>query len=691
MNNIYEELDEAKNEIETLKVELRGKTSSFNNMKSSHDAQFNIIQEAISKVEKLEQELHQKAHEFIYSKQLHEYHNSNLSLGEDWEQQRTNDQLKQFKPCTKECELEKSTLLDEISLLKSKLDSHVKISQDLQYQLQMCKQLLAHEESQRKSLEVEVLDLKLQFEFVNSQKDKDVEDLTHALKYSNEKLEQENNQLRKSLRDLQESQEVRASYSLSMLRSNLRGLEQTHKDCVSIFQTRQAGWSFKLEQMSENIENYRYALETKATTIEKLKNELECSDSFNIEMMLLNEEMYVMLLVLKEGIYEHNELQQSMNSERNNHKGMLEESTKCRNKIDLEEQHKEVYGGLEKPNIELVGRTCELSEMEFELQMWKSLVESLRNDLEENRVMRKALEKSLLAQVDFSESLKQEKDSLDHKLEVEENKIDYLQLHVFVLEQELKARETNASQQESFRREFDSDVIAKCNVERTNEFEKENHIKRKNMAPNELVQHVTSLEKEFTTSLIPFNSQLDEKRAEIIQVQEICDMITEAEALAIIEFEEKKLMMEELEDDINDMEDKLKLQEENLNKLKQLALDIEMKIDSKQLRIKELSDQMENKLRGSDDLLQKIKMENKSLLENGARFSLERETLLDFVMVLGDKMSDYAAADANLADVWRNSVQSFEKDCVGGTNFENDDGLFVKENMIVHSPTRLNK
>ncbi|PNY01179.1 hypothetical protein L195_g024468 [Trifolium pratense] len=675
MNNVYEELDEAKNEIETLKVELRGKTSSFKNLKSSHDAKVNIIEEALSKVEKLEQELHEKAHEFTYSEQLHEYHNSNLSPVERREQQRTNNRLKQFKPCTKECELEKSTLLDEIFLLKSKLDSQVIISQDLQYQLQMCKQLLAHEESQRKSLEVEVLDLKLQIEFVNSQKDEDVDDLTHALKYSNEELEQENHQLRKSLREFQESHEAKASYSLSTLRSNLRGLEQTHKECVSIFQTRQAGWSFKLEQMSENIENYRYALETKATTIEKLETELECSDSSNIELMLLNEEMYVMLLVLKEGIYEYNEVQQSVNNERNYHKVMLEESTKCRTKIDLKEQHRGVYGGLEKPNIELDGETYEISEIEFELQMWKSVVESLRNDLEENRVIRKALEKSLLTQVDFSESLKQEKDSLDNKLEAKENEIDYLQLHVFVLEHELKARETKTYEQEPFRREF----------------ERENHIKRKNMATNELMQHVTSLEKKFTTSLIPFNSQLDEKHAEIILVQEICDKLSEAEALAIIEFEEKKLMMEELEDDINDMEDKLKLQEENLNQLKQLALDIEMKIDSKQLRIKELNDQMENKLRGSDVLLQKIKMENESLLENGARLSLEKETLLGFVMELGDKMSDYAAADTNLADVWRNSVQSFEKDCVGETNFKNDDGLFVKENMIVHSPTRLNK
>jgi len=701
MNNVYEELDEAKGEIKKLKAELRGKKRSYKNLKRSHDAQVNQIQEAISKVEKLEQELLQKADEFIYADQIHEYHNSNLSLVERQEQQGTNDRLTQFKPCTKECESEKSTLLDEISFLKSKLDSHIKISQDLQHQLQMCKQLLAHEESQRKSIEVEVLDLKLKSEGLNSQKDKDIEDLRKALKiqevyykeskYSNEKLEQENHQLRKSLRELQESQDARASYSISMLRSNLRGLQKTHRECVKIFKARQVEWSFQLEQMSENIDNYRYALEVKAATIEKLKTELECSQSFNIEMMLLNEEMFVMLLVLKEGISEHNELQNSQRNEHNIHKDMLEESTKCKTKMDLKEQLFEVYNALDKPNTELDDRTCEISEMEFELQMWKSFVKSLKNDLEENRVMRKALENSLLAQVDFNVRLKQKIDSLEHKLEEEENKINYLQLHLFVLEQALKERDTKASEPEQIRREFDSVVIEKCNVERTNEFEKEIPIKGKNMAKNELMKYVTSLKKEFISSLIPFNSQLMEKHAEIIQVQEVCDKITEAETLAIIEFEEKKLMIEELEDDINDMENKLKLQEENLSQLKLLACDIEMEIDSKQLKIKQLNDHLENKLRGSDVLLQKIKIENRSLLDNGARLSLERENLLSFIMGLGDKMNDCTTADANLVHVLRSLVQSFEKECVGGMNLKNDDGLFVKENMIVRSPTGLNK
>ena len=97
-------------------------------------------------------------------------------------------------------------------------------------------------------------------------------------------------------------------------------------------------------------------------------------------------------------------------------------------------------------------------------------------------------------------------------------------------------------------------------------------------------------------------------------------------------------MMVELEYDIHDMEQKLKLQEENWRQSEQLALDIEEEMEAKQLQIKKLIDQMENKLRGSDVFLQKLKIENRSLLESATRLSSERENLLGFVLGLGDKM-----------------------------------------------------
>ncbi|XP_061364784.1 uncharacterized protein At4g38062 [Gastrolobium bilobum] len=907
MDKVYEELDEAKAEIENLKAELRAKTDSLDNLKKSHNAHVNQIQEAKFKAEKLDQELLQKADEISEAKQVCEDLKVNLNKkdsvimhlsaandklrvdcddkfkkwedekrglllaleeanekAENQEQQiyhyrqeieslkgclsvskkcseteknlkaskelrerddmfqkleeengKVKDQLKwkkeqfkhleeaheklkhQFRSSKQEWEMEKSTLLDEISSLQIKLDSQVRISEDLLSQLKTCHQALAHVESQKKRLEVEVSEFKqqlvnasseyqdarLQLDSLNSQRDKDIADLRYALKtkeayhkeskYRIEKLEQENQELRMSLKEFQEAQiqEAGASYSKSKLGSKLRNLEQTHKECASAFKVKEAEWNLQLEQLTGELNSCQMELETKIAAVEELQMELERSHSLTIEMKLLNEEMSVMLLVLKQGISEaqlklanhkdemdlinkesgrkifqllkqlemkdaalisaqngineerertacltreiesygfNKELQHSLQSELDGHKEMLEESTMCQmilkeKVLQMEWELKEQHDALDSAIVELDERICERNEMEFELQIWKSIVERLKKDLEENHVMRKELEASLLAQVDDGESLKQEKDSLVYKLEEKERKLDYLQQHVVLLEKELRATETTLAsvpasggessvsfesdnarylqiteekdkvleelqkevvclEQESFKREIESYVIAKGTM-------KEHE--------NELMKQLTSLEEQFTSSLTTFSSQLAEKQAEIKLIQEVCDKIMASQILAAVEIEEKKLMIVELQNDIYAIQKKLKLQEENWNQ-------------SKQLKVKELNDQMEAKLRDSDTLLQKLKMENRNLLENATRLSSERENLLAFVQEFGDKICEFSTSDTQLMDMLRCMVQSFENDCPG-MNLKKDDDFLVKENMFIHSPTRIKK
>ncbi|XP_047158535.1 uncharacterized protein At4g38062-like [Vigna umbellata] len=401
--------------------------------------------------------------------------------------------------------------------------------------------------------------------------------------------------------------------------------------------------------------------------------------------------------------------------------------------VVFKEQLAEAYDALDRANIELDERICEISEMEFELRIWKSLVERLKNGLEVNLVMRRELENSLLDQVHFSESLNQEKYSLICKLEERENEIDCLQQQVFLYEQEPKVKETEASapgrgltsessetvevsylqiieeknkileefqkevlrlQQESYRKQFESAVIAQRNMERTNEDEEGTHnqiIEGNYSRTDEIMQQVTSLEQKFTSILTSISSQLFEKQAEIIHVKEACNMITAAEVLAAIEIEEKKLMIEELEDDIYDLEQKLKLQEINMKQSEQLALDVEEEMNAKQVKAKELVDEMEKKLRDSDAFLQKVKIDNRSLLESATRLSSsERENLISFVQGLDDKMYECTTADTQLMDRLRRLVQCFEND-YQGMNLKKDDELVVKENMMMHSSTGLKK
>ncbi|XP_017406614.1 uncharacterized protein At4g38062-like [Vigna angularis] len=566
---------------ECLKIENNLKTSRE---KEEPDALFQKLEEENMKVEEqLKWEKEQFKHQEEEDETLRE----------------------QFKASKEEWELQKHTLLDEISLLQLLLDNHVRKADDLQHQLLMCKQALADEESQRKRLEDEVSNLKKEKE----------EECFHLMK----QLELKNAALISAQKDINES-----AYQL----------------------------------FEEKV----------------------------LDMQ-----------------------------------------------VGFKEQLAEAYDALDRANIELDERICEISEMEFELRIWKSLVERLKNGLEVNLVMRRELENSLLDQVHFSESLNQEKYSLICKLEERENEIDCLQQHVFLDEQEPKVKETEASapgrgltsefsetvevsylqiieeknkileefqkevlrlQQESYRKQFESAVIAQRNMERTNEDEEGTHIQiieGNYSRTDEIMQQVTSLEQKFTSILTSISSQLFEKQAEIIHVKEACNMITAAEVLAAIEIEEKKLMIEELEDDIYDLEQKLKLQEINMKQSEQLALDVEEEMNAKQVKAKELVDEMEKKLRDSDAFLQKVKIDNRSLLESATRLSSsERENLMSFVQGLDDKMYECTTADTQLMDRLRRLVQCFEND-YQGMNLKKDDELVVKENMMMHSSTGLKK
>ncbi|CAJ1940249.1 unnamed protein product [Sphenostylis stenocarpa] len=985
MDKVYEELDEAKAEIEKLRAELRAKTDSLENLKKFYNSQVNQIQEAKLKAEKLDQKLLQQEDEISEAKLACEDLKGNLNKKEaiikllsaandklrvecddkfqKWEEEKrglvlaleevsektqnqeqqiylykqdierlkgclsvskekcldsekksrvskelrerddmfqkleeesrkVEDQLKwkkeqfkhleeaherlreQFKCSKKEWEMEQSTLIDEISSLQTRLDSQNRISEDLQHQLHACHHALAHVESQKKRLEVEVSDLKvqldnasngyqdarLQLDCLNTDRDKDIADLRYLIKtkeacnkeskYRIDKLEQENEELRMSLKELQEAQiqEAGASYSQSKLRSKLRSLEQTHKECASTLKAKESEWNFKLKQLTADLNRCQSELENKIEAVEGLEMELRKSHSLSVEMKLLNEEMSVILLVLKQGISEahlklatgkdemnlinkvreeeifqlmkqlemkdaalmsaqksineereisarlneemsvillvlrqgiseahldlasskdemeliskareeeifqlmkqlemkdaalmsaqksineereiaaclmrkvescgfNSELEHSLQNELDRHKEMLEESIISqlilKDKVfhmecNFKEQLEEIHDALDSVIIELDETICERNEVEFELQIWKSIVERLKNELEENHVVRRELETSLLAQVDFGESLKQEKDSLVSRLEEKESSLDYLQQHVVLLEHELRTRGESAESSESDNvrylriiaekdkiveereKEFESAAIVKGTLERTLEDENDNLIqlmKGKDRRMDELMQQMTSLEQQFTDSLTTFSSQLAEKQAEINLIREACDKITASQILAALEIEEKKLMVVELEDDIRAIKQKLKLQEENWIQSEQVEL------GAKQAKVMELNDQMVTKLRKSDALLQKLKMENRNLLENATGLLLERENLLAFVQGFSDKICEFSTADTLLMDMLRSMVKSFENGCPA-MNLKKGDGFLVKENMFIQSPTRIKK
>lgn len=442
MSTVYEELDEAKAEIEKLRADYRIKLEFSENLKRAHNEQMIKFQEANLKVDKISQQLNEKAEEISVANQMYEELKSklkekeavikhltcvndklradcreklqsseeenrglalalyeanskntdqeqlirsfkveieglkgivsvsenkcsevdrkhkafqNMRPGEEVllkleeEKNKCENQLKwkkeqfshleeahkklrhEFQVSEKEWEKERASLIDEISRLQANLDSQTRISESLQSRLQMCNQALAHEESKRKYLEVQLSESKTNFdnvfaeyeeakstiESLTGQRDKEIASLRNSLgtresiykemEYQVRMLEQEKKELMESLKELQEAQ-IRegggSASSLTKLRNKLRCLEQVHKDCSARLKSKEAEWHSQLEVIMDKLNNCSSELESKNILIDQLKIEAEGHDSLIVQLALHNEEAAVMVLVLRSGLFE---------------------------------------------------------------------------------------------------------------------------------------------------------------------------------------------------------------------------------------------------------------------------------------------------------------------------------------------------------------------------------------------------
>ncbi|TYJ10693.1 hypothetical protein E1A91_A11G224600v1 [Gossypium mustelinum] len=1003
-----QKMDMLKAEIEGLKAHLlvSQKKHSEAEKKAKNQKDLRERDDVLVKVEedmkKVEHQLKWKKEQFKHLEEAH-------------------DRLRnQFKESEKEWEKEKCTLFDEISSLQTRLDSQIRITGDLQSRLQMCNQALAHEETRRKYLEVEISEFKTRFErsfaecqdakshleCLNSQRDKEVATLRHLLgtkesfykemEYRVVKLEQENQELLASLKELQETRIQEAgNSSLSKLKNKLKSVEQMHKDCSLNLRTKEAEWNSEREEMMKKLNDYSSQLKTKDAALNVLEMELESCLSSAVHLKLQNEEISIMMVLLKSGMFEAQlklanaeaelglhqkegmenlsvlrqqlemkntalanaqrditeerernailsrkvdtlaqleDKHQLMEKEVNTCKTILKESSKCqlrlkeqalqmetdskekirevcdaldvansqlaeeqekvasllsrvesldliegqrflvqkelerykerleeasRRQIHLEEQalqreieskeklsevcnaleaakselskereravsltkrvesldhleeqwlqkqdeverykkmleeacrsqsqledqvghmkkefgekleaafnaletvkselakerertaslmkrveqwalrqkdldkYKERFeesyrcqlqleekisqierdserklteacNALEKANSELVEKVCKGHEIEFESWIWKSISERLKVDLEESQELRKQLEASLLAQVGVGEIIKKEKDDLIRITKEKDQEILSLQQHMVTLEQELQARELRAVssaedsihqitrehdrvledlrreidllEEESLRRELEGAAYAHIGAERSFVREKENIlqlVKEKDERIDGLMQVVRSMEEDFNGSLNSFSSELTEKQEHIKLVHEAWEQIASAEILAKLEIEEKKLMIAELEDDIHYIQEKLFSQEKSLSDSKQLALTIEAELEAKHLEMKNLTDQMEERLRTSEASVDELRTEKANLLEDIMKLSTERDNLVGCIGGLNDSLGEFSSEDAQLMRILGRIVQSFDLSDTKGSN-----------------------
>ena len=572
----------------------------------------------------------------------------------------------QFQLSKAEWEREKSALLEEISSLQTNLDSQTRILEGLQTRLDMCNQALAHEESRRKFLEVQVSEFKIRFENVFAQSEEETskvlnltvqrdeeiarlrnalgskETLTKEMEFRIVHLEQENQDLGESLKELREAQIKNAgATSLTKLRNKLKGLEQVHSNCSNNLKAKESEWSFQMEKMKSDIDSYKSGLKDKVKQIQELQMDLENSHS-TIEV--LSEEISIVCTILKSEISEayskmldakaemelHDKekegkishltehlkvnkshldlgqenkelaslrkrvkslecMQASKDDELQRYKQMLEESSECQLQLKkqvlqmdsaLENEKKGAFEALEKANLELAEKICEASQLQYEVQKWKSDSESLKACLDKKQETCKQLETSLITQAKLEQMLKDEKENLLYIAKEQEKRIEGQQQQIVSLEAKIvaKTEELEASlkdkdsilliaeekeicienlqkdliflKQESKRREAEASVLGRLAAEKAFKEEKEKFLQimnEKDQGINDLQVLAVSLEHDLEIAVISCFTELIENHVKIIVLNEA---IKNAEYLTKLEIEEKNKLIVNLQKDL---------------------------------------------------------------------------------------------------------------------------------------------
>lgn len=132
-------------------------------------------------------------------------------------------------------------------------------------------------------------------------------------------------------------------------------------------------------------------------------------------------------------------------------------------------------------------------------------------------------------------------------------------------------------------------------------------------------------------------------------------------------------MIEELEDDIPSIQEKLLLQEKSLSGSNKLVLTVEAELKAKNIEMKNLTDQMEERLRKSEDLANDLKSEKTNLLEDIMKLSMDREILIGFIGGIGDRITEFFKEEAQLMGFLERIVQAFDNN---HSDFEGSDELF---------------
>ncbi|KAK6135659.1 hypothetical protein DH2020_030596 [Rehmannia glutinosa] len=609
----------------------------------------------------------------------------------------------QFQASKMEWQKEKSSLIDEISSLQLTLDARVRVSESLETQLRLSNQALAHEESRRKVLEIELSEFRAKFENVvldcqvakseieqfTMKRDEEIaelrillrknEILANEMKYKTAQLEQENSDLLVSLKDFQEAQinSNATSSSLKKLRNKLEGLEKLHYKCSINLKEKEAEWNSQIEKLRGDMECCLSELECKNRSISDLHNELEDSECL---LEVKNEEIFVLIMVLKSEFYTAysklyeakdklnmgvmqmeeenmllNQQLQSKNTELHKVRAELKrrsyetavsmerieslDSLKQKNSV-MEEELRKYKAMLDESNE----CQCRLKQQLLELEAnGASVVEKFKLELQKEQIC--VLDSVILAKSEAAEKLSQEKDDYIRLAEDGNCRIKSFQNEIARLKNELAEREAAN--------------IALLDAHSTLEQENKRfsfNNKEKDQKMQELQKEFDSLNQDYKSAVISFAEK------EVM----LDEALKTAEGRKILEIEEKNQIIINLEKEVNSLRNEVESREKSLIQSKHEVLQLQASLQTKKSEMQELESEKE------------------ALVEDVKKASIDREHLLAQLEGICGQIGILCREDVELGGMLGKLLHVSEENSEPARNLLSSDGL----NETTFSPSR---
>ncbi|KAL3630457.1 hypothetical protein CASFOL_023441 [Castilleja foliolosa] len=318
--------------------------------------------------------------------------------------------------------------------------------------------------------------------------------------------------------------------------------------------------------------------------------------------------------------------------------------------VQIQSDFNSVRDALDRANKELDEKFCEANEIEFELQIWKSMAEQLEMNLKRNLQMRREVEASLFAQTEVELNLKQEKECLRQILEEKDKRIDNLQQQLVEVSETMNNLKMIQNAEENValaQVEVESDKNTPETTERIYQL-----VEEKDQRIYDLQQLVASLEKEFESSTTSFSSKLRQMQKERNVLRESWETVKSDEVLKEMEVQENKIMIVELENDLRNLRQLVDEQEMKIR-------EIEAELEKKELEVQKLKCELGTKIRTSDR---------------------KDEKLAKTMCLMSEKMDRISVEDVELMESLGKIVESFDISRGWASSDEYDD---VKENVNV--------